>query len=137
MSEVMTIRVDRKTKGRLEKLARAMDRSKSYLAAEAIRAYVDLNEWQIAEIKAALNEADAGDFASDTEVGRVMKKWRRGAVKWLRRALKNLDDEAAYIARDDVEAATRMVERIASAVEQLANHPALGRPGRVPRTVSS
>jgi RHH-type transcriptional regulator, rel operon repressor / antitoxin RelB len=81
MSEVMTIRVDRKTKGRLEKLARAMERSKSYLAAEAIRAYVELNEWQIAEIKAALKEADAGDFASDKEVDRVVKKWRRGAGK--------------------------------------------------------
>jgi toxin ParE1/3/4 len=55
-------------------------------------------------------------------------------VRWLRRALKNLDDEAAYIARDDVEAAAHMVERIASAVDQLANHPALGRPGRVPGT---
>jgi RHH-type transcriptional regulator, rel operon repressor / antitoxin RelB len=81
MSEVMTIRVDRKTKSRLEKLARAMERSKSYLAAEAIRAYVELNEWQIAEIKAALKEADAGDFASDKEVDRVVEKWRRGAVK--------------------------------------------------------
>jgi len=77
----MTIRVDRKTKTRLEKLARAMDRSKSYLAAEAIRAYVDLNEWQIAEIKAALKEADAGEFASNREVDKVMKKWRRGAGK--------------------------------------------------------
>jgi RHH-type transcriptional regulator, rel operon repressor / antitoxin RelB len=81
MSEVLTIRVDRKIKSRLEKLARAMDRSKSYLAAEAIRAYVDLNEWQIAEIRAALEEADAGDFASDGEVDRVVKKWRRGAGK--------------------------------------------------------
>jgi RHH-type transcriptional regulator, rel operon repressor / antitoxin RelB len=81
MSEVMTIRVDRKTKARLEKLARALDRSKSYLAAEAIRAYVDLNEWQIVEIKAALKEADAGDFASDREMERVMKKWGRGAGK--------------------------------------------------------
>ena len=79
MSEVITIRVDRKTKSRLEKLAKMLDRSKSYLAAEAIRAYVDLNEWQIAEIKAALKEADAGDFASEREVERVMKKWRRGA----------------------------------------------------------
>ncbi len=52
MSEVMTIRVDRKTKTRLEKLAKAMDRIKSYVAAEAIRAYVDLNEGQIGEIKA-------------------------------------------------------------------------------------
>ncbi|MBV8358800.1 MAG: type II toxin-antitoxin system RelE/ParE family toxin [Deltaproteobacteria bacterium] len=55
-------------------------------------------------------------------------------VRWLRRALKNLDDEGAYIARDDVAAAARMVERIASAVDQLASHPALGRPGRVPGT---
>jgi RHH-type transcriptional regulator, rel operon repressor / antitoxin RelB len=79
MSEVMTIRVDRKTKSRLEKLAKAMDRTKSYVAAEAIRAYIDLNEWQISEIKAALKEADAGDFASDEEVEAVMGKWRRGA----------------------------------------------------------
>ena len=56
MSEVMTIRVDRKTKTRLEKLAKAMERTKSYLAAEAIRTYIDLNEWQIGEIKAALTK---------------------------------------------------------------------------------
>jgi RHH-type transcriptional regulator, rel operon repressor / antitoxin RelB len=79
MSEVMTIRIDRKTKNRLERLAKAMERTKSYVAAEAIRAYVDLNEWQIAEIKAAVKEADAGDFASEEEVQAVVKKWRRGA----------------------------------------------------------
>ncbi|MGO9061922.1 MAG: CopG family ribbon-helix-helix protein [Candidatus Binataceae bacterium] len=79
MSEVMTIRVDRKTKSRLEKLAKAMDRTKSYLAAEAIRAYIDLNEWQIGEIKAALKEADAGDFASAEEVQAVTRRWRRRA----------------------------------------------------------
>ena len=79
MSEVMTIRVDRKTKIRLEKLAKAMERTKSFVAAEAIRAYIDLNEWQIGEIKAALKEANAGDFASDKELQAVMGKWRRGA----------------------------------------------------------
>lgn len=78
MSEVMTIRVDRRTKSRLEKLAKAMDRTKSYVAAEAIRAYIDLNEWQIAETRAALKEADASDFAIDNEIAAVMKKWRRG-----------------------------------------------------------
>jgi predicted transcriptional regulator len=79
MSEIMTIRVDRKTKVRLEKLAKAMDRTKSYVAAEVVRAYVDLNEWQTGEIKAALKEDDAGDFASEEEVQVVMRKWRRGA----------------------------------------------------------
>jgi len=81
MSEIMTIRVDPKTKTRLEKLAKAMDRTKSYVAAEAIRSYVELNEWQITEIKAALKEADAGDFASDKEIQAVMKKWSRRARK--------------------------------------------------------
>jgi predicted transcriptional regulator len=79
MSEVMTIRVDRKTKSRLEKLAKAMERTKSYVAAEAIRAYIDLNEWQITQIRGALKEADAGDFASEAEVQAVKRKWRHGA----------------------------------------------------------
>jgi RHH-type rel operon transcriptional repressor/antitoxin RelB len=56
-----------------------MERTKSYLAAQAIRTYVELNEWQIAEIKTALKEADAGDFATPEEVESVFNKWRRGA----------------------------------------------------------
>jgi toxin ParE1/3/4 len=55
-------------------------------------------------------------------------------AKWLRRALKNLDEEAAYIARDDTLAAARIVERIVASVERLGPHPASGRPGRVPGT---
>jgi addiction module RelE/StbE family toxin len=55
-------------------------------------------------------------------------------VRWLRRALKNLDEEAEYIARDDPETAARVVERIATSVDRLATHPASGRPGRVPGT---
>ena len=81
MSDVITIRVDRKTRNRLQKLAKAIERTKSYVAAEAIRSYIDLNEWQIAEIKSALKEADAGDFATDAEVQAVIRKRRRGARK--------------------------------------------------------
>ena len=79
MLEVMTIRVDQKTKKRLEKLADATERTKSFLAAEAIRSYLDLNEWQIQEIRAGLREADAGDFASDAEVEATFTKWRSRA----------------------------------------------------------
>jgi len=55
-------------------------------------------------------------------------------VRWLRPALRNLEEEAEYIARDDPLAAARVVERIVTRVERLAAHPALGRPGRVPGT---
>ncbi len=52
-------------------------------------------------------------------------------VRWLRRALENLDEEAEYIARDDPEAAARTLERIVTSVERLGTHPSLGRRGRV------
>lgn len=55
-------------------------------------------------------------------------------IKWLRAARQNLDDEATYIARDDVAAASRVVARVLEAVAQLAQQPGLGRPGRVPGT---
>jgi plasmid stabilization system protein ParE len=55
-------------------------------------------------------------------------------VRWLRTALRNLEDEAAHIAADDRAAARLVVERVLQAVEQLAEQPSLGRPGRVPGT---
>lgn len=55
-------------------------------------------------------------------------------VKWLRTALRNLDEEAAYIAADDAAAARRVVQRVLDAAAVLEQQPALGRPGRVPGT---
>jgi plasmid stabilization system protein ParE len=55
-------------------------------------------------------------------------------VRWVRRALQNLDEEAAYIAQFDRQAATRMVGRLQDACKKLAAYPAIGRPGRVPGT---
>ena len=60
-------------------MAEATQRSKSFLAAEAIRSYVENNEWQIGEIQAARKEADAGDFASDKNVAALAKKWKVNA----------------------------------------------------------
>jgi plasmid stabilization system protein ParE len=55
-------------------------------------------------------------------------------VRWLRTALRNLDEEATYIAADDAAAASLVVERVLNAVSQLVEQPDLGRPGRVPGT---
>ena len=55
-------------------------------------------------------------------------------VEWLRKALRNLDDEATYIASDDDAAARLVVKLVLDAVVQLADQPGLGRPGRVPGT---
>ena len=55
-------------------------------------------------------------------------------VRWLRTALRNLDEEAAYSAADDPVAARLVVKRVLIAVATLAARPELGRPGRVPGT---
>jgi predicted transcriptional regulator len=71
----MTVRLEPAVKDRLDRLAEATHRSKSFLAAEAIREYVETNEWQIQEIRTAVAEADAGDFASDADVKAITDKW--------------------------------------------------------------
>ena len=35
----------------------------------------EINQWQINEINSALEEADAGDFATDAEVQAAIEKW--------------------------------------------------------------
>lgn len=75
MTTTMTIRLEEDLKSRLDNIAEATQRSKSFLAAEAIREFIELNEWQINEIKDALKDADAGDFASDQEMDAIFKKW--------------------------------------------------------------
>ncbi len=74
----MTIRLNPDLKSRLDKLAAVTQRSKSFLAAEAVREFIELNEWQLKEIEDALVEADNNDFAEETEVEAVFRKWNAG-----------------------------------------------------------
>ena len=55
-------------------------------------------------------------------------------VRWLRKALRDLDNEAAFIAADDARAARLVVKRVLDAVAKLEAQPGLGRAGRVPGT---
>jgi RHH-type rel operon transcriptional repressor/antitoxin RelB len=47
MTETLSIRIDAATKKRLDALAKRSRRSKSFLAAEVIAAYVELEDWQL------------------------------------------------------------------------------------------
>jgi toxin ParE1/3/4 len=55
-------------------------------------------------------------------------------VRWLKRALRDLDETEAYIAQDDPQAATAVVLRIVRAVSHLKEQSGIGRAGRVPGT---
>ncbi len=71
----VTARLDAETNAKLGQLAKATVRSKSFLVAEAIRAFVDAHTWQIEAIEQGIQEADAGRFASDAQVISVFTKW--------------------------------------------------------------
>lgn len=70
----VTVRVKPTTKTRLEALALATRRSKSYVIEEALELYLDVNEWQIDGIVQALAEADRPD-AVFVDHDEVLAKW--------------------------------------------------------------
>jgi len=57
-STTFTVRVDTGVKKRLERLAKSTGRTRSFLAAEAINEYLEINEWQVAGIKPAIASLD-------------------------------------------------------------------------------
>ena len=75
MTETLSVRIDSETKKRLDVLAKQTKRSKSFLAAEAIAAYVDLEQYQIGEIHAGIAELDAGHEVSHEKVLEWLKTW--------------------------------------------------------------
>jgi RHH-type transcriptional regulator, rel operon repressor / antitoxin RelB len=78
-SAVLTLRLDAKLKRQLDRLSKSINRSRSFVAAQAIREYVSVNEWQISEIKKGIAEADAGDFASEEEMQQTIRRLTRRA----------------------------------------------------------
>lgn len=55
-------------------------------------------------------------------------------IKWLRRALRNLEQAHDYILKDNPQAAREVILRIQSAANQLESYPLMGRLGRVEGT---
>ncbi|WP_037424366.1 type II toxin-antitoxin system RelB family antitoxin [Shewanella xiamenensis] len=72
---VMSVRLSDEIEQKLVQLAQSTGRTKSWLANQAIQDYLDREAWQIAEIQAALREADAGDFVPENEMNAKFQRW--------------------------------------------------------------
>jgi predicted transcriptional regulator len=77
-STTLTVRVDAAAKKRLERLAKSTGRSRSFLAAEAINEYLDVNERQVAGIKRAIASLDRGEAVSHERVKDWVTSWGSG-----------------------------------------------------------
>jgi RHH-type rel operon transcriptional repressor/antitoxin RelB len=76
-STTFTVRVEPLVKKRLEKLAKSTGRSRSFLAAEALNEYLDVNEWQVAGVKRAIASLDRGEGVSHEDVRDWVGSWGR------------------------------------------------------------
>ena len=74
-TETFSVRLDRSAKVRLQKLAKSTGRSRAFLAAEAISAYLDTNEWQVAGINKALSSLDRGKGIAHARVSDWVASW--------------------------------------------------------------
>jgi RHH-type transcriptional regulator, rel operon repressor / antitoxin RelB len=74
-STTVSVRIDAAIKKRLEKLAKSTGRSRSFLAAEAINEYLDLNEWQVAGIQTAVASLDRGKGVPHKRVKEWVHSW--------------------------------------------------------------
>lgn len=77
---LISVRVPKDVAKRLADLANATDRSKSYVAGQAIEEFLTLQEWQVKAIRQGVAEANAGKLVPHADAVKRLKRWgRRGA----------------------------------------------------------
>jgi predicted transcriptional regulator len=76
----LSFRTDEDIRDRLGRLAETRRRDRSFLINEAIDQYLERNDWQEAQIRAGIEEADRGEFATEEEVEAVFAKWRNACA---------------------------------------------------------
>ncbi len=75
--QTISFRLDTDKVSALDTLARALDRDRSYLLNEAVSSFLDVQQWQIEQIKKGLQQAHAGKLIDHRDVRKMAAKWRR------------------------------------------------------------
>ena len=71
----VTGRIDKAVSERLDALAKSTARSRSFLIAEAVKAYVKDQAWQIEAIEEGIRAADQEKFASEERIAKIFAKY--------------------------------------------------------------
>lgn len=72
--ETINFRTEKSNIKSLDAIANALDRDRTYVLNEAIASYLELHQWQVRHIQEGLREADAGKFATGSEVEAAFRK---------------------------------------------------------------
>jgi predicted transcriptional regulator len=77
-TKTFTVRVPVDLKKRLDRLAKAAERSRSWVATHALQHYVEAQEWQLAEIEQGLRDEEEGRVIPHEKVDRWLRSWGSG-----------------------------------------------------------
>ena len=80
-----SVRLDDDTLARVGQMAEAMDRPRAWLMAEAIKQYVNREEWFIAEVEKGMQAADEGRLVDHAEIKSKWEGKRAAQMDWLSR----------------------------------------------------
>jgi RHH-type rel operon transcriptional repressor/antitoxin RelB len=75
--ETISFRLESEKREALDAVASALDRDRTYVINEAIEAYLDVHRWQMGHIREGLRQADAGEFATETEMKATFARRRK------------------------------------------------------------
>ena len=73
----LSLRISEKKAREIETLAKATDRSKSWLLEQALDAYLETQSWQIARIERGLAEIERGEGVPHEKVAEWLSGWGR------------------------------------------------------------
>jgi predicted transcriptional regulator len=72
--ETITFTVNSDKREAIDHIAQTLECDRSDVLNQAIDYYLEVQQWQIKEIKTAIAEADQGDFATEEEVKAVFQR---------------------------------------------------------------
>lgn len=74
---IITFRLNAQDARELDAVAASLDRDRSWVLSEAVRAYLELQRWQVRQVQEGVRQADAGLFVSDEEMRRTVARLTR------------------------------------------------------------
>ena len=70
----ISLRIEEDKIEKLDALAKATQRDRSFHINEAIENYLEIQKWQIDHIKKAIRQADNDEFASEKDIQKILRR---------------------------------------------------------------
>jgi predicted transcriptional regulator len=75
--QTISFRLDADKVSALDALGKALDRDRTYLLNEAVAAYLEVQQWHLEHVKAALRQAEQGKLLEHADIRKRTAKWRQ------------------------------------------------------------